>query len=442
MSLYDDIDSGQKSDRVPGWGSSNMKLLQSQLKLRKAAVSQPRRDLSRRGNVLAPVIDLKGTRREDEDSPAAAAAATAVLTMPGLNQRGYRGPAQFISFGPDQDAKNEYDPLKPNDYEKVVKAARRKKEEEKERERREREMAGPVTSLVSSYSDDEAETAAEEERKRKSALGAAIAPPSALQERSSSPPSFGLGAPRPSGFRRRGQHRRSDHGQIWVQGLPSPLLYRLYLTIARSGGRQEGQGLGKAGQGISRALAVEKTSKRGGRIIHERELLTAGSPGPSGTNTPPQGGGSDLMPPPPPPPPPAQPTMAEILRNPTKIVMLRNMVGAGEVSVARLSACHCDPPPPLPKNMVGAGEVDDELEGEVKEECSTKYGEVVKVTILEVSGASDNEAVRIFVEFKRIENSIKALVDLNGRFFGGRQVKARFYKQDLYDDLELNEHVP
>ena len=38
-----------------------------------------------------------------------------------LNQRGYRGPAQFISFGPDTDAKNEYDPLKPNDYEKVVK---------------------------------------------------------------------------------------------------------------------------------------------------------------------------------------------------------------------------------------------------------------------------------------------------------------------------------
>ena len=69
---------------------------------------------------------------------------------------------------------------------------------------------------------------------------------------------------------------------------------------------------------------MEKTSKRGGRIIHERELLSSGSPGPSGTNTPPQGGGGgDLMPPPPPPPPPAQPTMAEILRNPTKIVMLR-----------------------------------------------------------------------------------------------------------------------
>lgn len=35
-----------------------------------------------------------------------------------------RGPAQFISFGPDTDSKNEYDPLKPNDYEKMVRGER------------------------------------------------------------------------------------------------------------------------------------------------------------------------------------------------------------------------------------------------------------------------------------------------------------------------------
>lgn len=79
---------------------------------------------------------------------------------------------------------------------------------------------------------------------------------------------------------------------------------------------QEGQGLGKAGQGIARALAVEKTSKRGGRIIHERDVLAGGGAGDDGSPAPP-----DLMPPPP--PPPAEPTMAEILRSPTKIVMLR-----------------------------------------------------------------------------------------------------------------------
>ena len=37
-------------------------------------------------------------------------------------------------------------------------------------------------------------------------------------------------------------------------------------------GYREGQGLGKSEQGMSTALFVEKTSKRGGKIIHERDL--------------------------------------------------------------------------------------------------------------------------------------------------------------------------
>ena len=34
---------------------------------------------------------------------------------------------------------------------------------------------------------------------------------------------------------------------------------------------QQGQGLGRSEQGMSQALSVEKTSKRGGRIVHERD---------------------------------------------------------------------------------------------------------------------------------------------------------------------------
>ena len=37
-------------------------------------------------------------------------------------------------------------------------------------------------------------------------------------------------------------------------------------------GYKEGQGLGKKEQGMSIALQVEKTSKRGGKIIHEKDL--------------------------------------------------------------------------------------------------------------------------------------------------------------------------
>lgn len=42
---------------------------------------------------------------------------------------------------------------------------------------------------------------------------------------------------------------------------------------------QEGQGLGKKEQGMSVALQVEKTSKRGGRIIHEKDGSVMPPPG-------------------------------------------------------------------------------------------------------------------------------------------------------------------
>ena len=57
--------------------------------------------------------------------------------------------------------------------------------------------------------------------------------------------------------------------------------------------------------------------------------------------------------------------------------------------------------------MVGPGEVDDDLEPEIKEECNTKYGDVHKVMIYEIPNATPEEAVRIFVEFKRVESAIK-----------------------------------
>lgn len=87
--------------------------------------------------------------------------------------------------------------------------------------------------------------------------------------------------------------------------------------------------------------------------------------------------------------------------------------------------------------MVGGGDVDSELEGEVKDECNTKYGEVVSVVINEIYNVAPEEAVRIFVEFKRIESAIKAVVDLNGRFFGGRQVKAGFFDFDKFKTNQL-----
>ncbi len=57
--------------------------------------------------------------------------------------------------------------------------------------------------------------------------------------------------------------------------------------------------------------------------------------------------------------------------------------------------------------MVGPGEVDDDLEPEIKDECNTKYGDVNKVVIFELKNVAPEEAVRIFVEFKRVETAVK-----------------------------------
>lgn len=113
--------------------------------------------------------------------------------------------------------------------------------------------------------------------------GVAIAPPPSLQETSQS--SSPAGAP------------PSASGALGVAA-----------KIMAKYGFREGQGLGKQQQGIAAALQVEKTSKRGGRIINEK----------------------DVMPPPPVvSPPPAVPTIkpelsiAEMMKNPSKVICLR-----------------------------------------------------------------------------------------------------------------------
>lgn len=76
----------------------------------------------------------------------------------------------------------------------------------------------------------------------------------------------------------------------------------------------------------------------------------------------------------------------------------------------------------------------------------------------QIPGVVEEEAVRIFLQFERMEAAIKgilmlflyflcsnsllsAVVDLNGRFFGGRAVKAGFYNVDKFRQLDLAEAI-
>ena len=253
---------------------------------------------------------------------------------------------------------DEYNPAIPNEYEKIVKERRERTKKEDIRKRH----RSPSPSTRKSGFGGRAQNSDDEEGFRPSMgasrAGTAIAPPKSLQENST----------------------------IVDAKIPNINSYGASAVAAKimaKYGFKDGQGLGKQEQGISMALQVEKTSKRGGRIIHEKEIpLTIGSdpqPAPASSQ---------------------EQSITEMMKAPSKVIMLRNMVGPGEV--------------------------DDELEPEVKEECNRKYGEVVTVHIVEMPNVTPEETVRIFVEFTRIESAIKALVDLNGRFFGGELNKLNF----------------
>jgi len=89
-------------------------------------------------------------------------------------------------------------------------------------------------------------------------------------------------------------------------------------------------------------------------------------------------------------------------------------------------------------NMVGPGEVDGELKGEIEEECR-KYGVVLSSEIFEdkTPKVPDEETVRIFIQFADIESCKAACDSLNGRFFDGRQVHARFYSTEAYQNKKF-----
>jgi len=92
------------------------------------------------------------------------------------------------------------------------------------------------------------------------------------------------------------------------------------------------------------------------------------------------------------------------------------------------------------RNMVGPEEIDEELEDEVTSECET-YGTVDRVIIYQERQGEEEDAeilIKIFVEFGTPQAAEKAINSLNGRFFGGRIVKAELYDQGSFDVNDLS----
>ncbi|KAG8196611.1 hypothetical protein JTE90_014168 [Oedothorax gibbosus] len=92
------------------------------------------------------------------------------------------------------------------------------------------------------------------------------------------------------------------------------------------------------------------------------------------------------------------------------------------------------------RNMVTVEDLDEDLESEVTEECGL-FGVVNRVIIYQERQSEDEDAeiiVKIFVEFSMPHEAIKARDSLNGRFFGGKIVKAELYDQTLYEANDLS----
>lgn len=198
------------------------------------------------------------------------------------------------------DVIDEYDPLWPNEYEKLVKERRERREKERKEKRRHQRSNDNKYPGFGGRSDD-----GENYSKPTPARGhgAAIAPPPSLQESTPIIPP---------------QNVSSTSG-LGASSVAAKIMAKY--------GFKDGQGLGKQEQGMSVALQVEKTSKRGGRIIHENEFLPPNSspPPPSSTSSSLSTPASVAMPPPAiiPSTKKEEQTITEMMKSPSKVVLLR-----------------------------------------------------------------------------------------------------------------------
>lgn len=321
----------------------------------------------------------------------APAAAVAAPEAPAPTQ-----PSVAPSSGIFPSVNDEYDPMRPNDYEEVLQERERIKREaeaEAERAARVREMEAAMEKLRQAEAAVAAQFApppslnisGDEAFARRARAGAPSSlPPDAVAD-SAEPGSGGLGLgagaaaaaapPPPPGPPAVGAAEGTGKGMSLAQ----KMLMKM--------GWKEGEGLGRERQGMSTPLVMQKTNARAGVIVNAE--------------------------------PSAQPAD-------------KKQRAAGAVIVGKPSKVLCL------RNMVGPGEVDEELEEEVGIEC-TKYGAVTNVMIFEVTtpGFEGEEAVRIFVQFERVESATKAMVDLQGRYFAGRNVRVAFFDENRFLATDL-----
>ncbi|ESQ33819.1 hypothetical protein EUTSA_v10007861mg [Eutrema salsugineum] len=376
--LYGDLPPPTDDEKPSGnssvWSSSNK---MAPATLRKPPAFAPTQTILRPLNKPKPIASQYKAPPPSSSSSSSSSSSQSVLTP--ANDAASSQPALV---GVTSSVIEEYDPARPNDYEEYRREKKRKameaemkrelekrRHEEDEREKREREEREKERERERERdhnSESRLNISGEEAWKRRAAMSGGSG-----KRRSSSPPGsvdgFSIGKSESSGL-----------------GVGAGGQMTAAQRMMEKMGWKQGQGLGKSEQGITTPLMAKKTDRRAGVIVNASEIKSSEKKVKS----------------------------VNISGEPTRVLLLRNMVGPGEV--------------------------DDELEDEVGSECG-KYGTVTRVLIFEITEPNfpTHEAVRIFVQFSRPEETTKALVDLDGRFFGGRTVRATFYDEVKFSKNEL-----